>query len=246
MFHVKHVSPDEFPAPVSPAVLPESIAEAASTVFGPRLELARRYADILASIGVEHGFIGPHEVDCLWERHLLNCAAIEELLGQGERVVDIGSGAGLPGLPLAIARQDLHLILLEPLLRRSEFLREVVTELELEVEVVRGRAEAPWAYDQLGGVDAAVSRAVAPLGKLTKWSMPLLRVNGRMLAIKGERAVREVQEQQRSMSGLGAVDITVITCGTTYLPTPTTVVSARRGSSGRAQQRAHKQDKRPK
>ncbi|EQM19437.1 glucose-inhibited division protein B gid [Mycobacterium tuberculosis GuangZ0019] len=108
---------------------------------------------------------------------------IGELLERGDRVVDIGSGAGLPGVPLAIARPDLQVVLLEPLLRRTEFLREMVTDLGVAVEIVRGRAEESWVQDQLGGSDAAVSRAVAALDKLTKWSMPLIRPNGRMLAI---------------------------------------------------------------
>jgi 16S rRNA (guanine527-N7)-methyltransferase len=147
--------------------------------------------------------------------------------------VDIGSGAGLPGLPLAIARPDLQIVLLEPLLRRSDFLREVVAELSLPVEVVRGRAEEPWVREQIGEKDAAVSRAVASLDKLTKWSMPLLRPGGRMLAIKGERAPDEVQQHRRVMVAMGAVDVRVVTCGANYLRPPSTVVLARRGKSAR-------------
>lgn len=128
--------------------------------------------------------LGPREVDRLWERHVLNSAVIGELLDHGERVVDIGSGAGLPALPLAIARHDLQVVLLEPMLRRVEFLQEVVTDLGLAVEVVRGRAEERSVRERLGGSDAAVSRAVAALDKLAKWSMPLLKREGRMLAIK--------------------------------------------------------------
>lgn len=168
---------------------------------------------------------------CVAERlgHLLNCAVIGELLERGDRVVDIGSGAGLPGVPLAIARPDLQVVLLEPLLRRTEFLREMVTDLGVAVEIVRGRAEESWVQDQLGGSDAAVSRAVAALDKLTKWSMPLIRPNGRMLAIKGERAHDEVREHRRVMIASGAVDVRVVTCGANYLRPPATVVFARRG-----------------
>lgn len=144
------------------------IEPAASAIFGPRLGLARRYAEALAGPGVERGLVGPREVGRLWDRHLLNCAVIGELLERGDRVVDIGSGAGLPGVPLAIARPDLQVVLLEPLLRRTEFLREMVTDLGVAVEIVRGRAEESWVQDQLGGSDAAVSRAVAALDKLTK------------------------------------------------------------------------------
>src|SRR5262249_40199018 len=153
-----------------------------------------RYAELLTSAGVERGLLGPREAGRVWDRHLLNSAVVGELLNPGERVVDIGSGAGLPGVPLAVGRPDLHIVLLEPLLRRSEFLNEVVAELGLAVEVVRGRAEEPWIRDRFGGRDAAVSRAVAGLDKLTKWSMSLLRPDGRMVAIKGERAPDEVQE----------------------------------------------------
>lgn len=126
------------------------IEPAASAIFGPRLGLARRYAEALAGPGVERGLVGPREVGRLWDRHLLNCAVIGELLERGDRVVDIGSGAGLPGVPLAIARPDLQVVLLEPLLRRTEFLREMVTDLGVAVEIVRGRAEESWVQDQLG------------------------------------------------------------------------------------------------
>ena len=207
--------------------------QAAEVVFKSELGRARRYAEILAGAGVERGLLGPHEVERLWERHLLNCAAVGELLDRGERVVDIGSGAGLPGVPLAIARPDLEVVLLEPLLRRSEFLGEVVTELGLEVEVIRGRAEDAVVRERLGGRDAAVSRAVAALDKLTKWSMPLLRPNGRMLAIKGERAPDEVNAHRRVMAAMGAVDVRVVACGANYLRPPSTVVVARRGDRAR-------------
>jgi 16S rRNA (guanine527-N7)-methyltransferase len=220
MFHVKHVGPSEH-------------TDAASAIFGPRLDLAQRYADVLAATAVERGLLGPHEVDRIWDRHLLNSAAIGELLDAGEQIVDIGSGAGLPGIPLAIARPDLHVVLLEPLLRRSEFLDEVVAELGLQIEVVRGRAEESSVRDRIGRRDAAVSRAVAALDKLTKWSMPLLRPDGRMLAIKGERAPDEVNEHRRAMEAAGAVDVRVVTCGANYLHPPATVVLARRGSRWR-------------
>jgi 16S rRNA (guanine527-N7)-methyltransferase len=231
MFHVKHVGPCEGTAsPVAPGT---AGSEAASVIFGPRLDIAHRYAEVLAGAGVERGLLGPREVDRLWERHLLNSAAVSELLDPGERVVDIGSGAGLPGLPLAIARPDLEMVLLEPLLRRSDFLREIVAELGLPVEVVRGRAEEPWVREQIGEKDVAVSRAVAALDKLTKWSMPLLRPGGRMVAIKGERVLDEVRQHRRVMAATGAVDVRVVTCGANFLRPPATVVLARRGSYSR-------------
>jgi 16S rRNA (guanine527-N7)-methyltransferase len=229
---VKHVGRSERtldPATPTPSVEPGRAPDYAAVIFGSRLHVAQRYAELLASAGVERGLLGPREVVRVWDRHLLNSAVVGELLNPGERVVDIGSGAGLPGIPLAIARPDLHIVLLEPLLRRSEFLNEVVAELGLAVEVVRGRAEEPWVRDRFGGRDAAVSRAVAALDKLTKWSMPLLRPDGRMVAIKGERAPDEVQEHRRVMAALGAVDVRVVTCGANYLRPPSTVVLARRG-----------------
>lgn len=225
MFHVKHAGGGDAEGAGS--------MDAATAVFGDRMDLARRYAELLAGAGVERGLLGPREVGRLWDRHLLNSAAVGELLDPGERVIDIGSGAGLPGIPLAIARPDLEVVLLEPMLRRSEFLTEAVAELGLAVEVVRGRAEDPWVRDRFGSRDAAVSRAVAALDKLAKWSMPLLRQDGRMIAIKGERAPDEVQEHRRVMAGSGAVDVRVVTCGVNYLCPPATVVLARRGRPSR-------------
>ena len=228
---MKHGNPCE--GSVSPAAPGDGASESAAALFGPRLDIANRYAEILAGAGVERGLLGPREVDRLWDRHLLNSVAVGELLDPGERVVDIGSGAGLPGLPLAIARPDLEIVLVEPLLRRSDFLREVVAELGLPVEVVRGRAEEAWVREQIGEKDAAVSRAVAALDKLTKWSMPLLRTGGRMVAIKGEQAPDEVRQHRRVMEAMGAVDVRVVTCGANYLRPPATVVLARRGSYSR-------------
>jgi 16S rRNA (guanine527-N7)-methyltransferase len=220
MFHVKHVG-------VSPA------PQAAGALFGSRLESAQRYTEILAGTGVERGLLGPREVDRLWDRHILNSAAIAELLEDGERIADIGSGAGLPGIPLALARPDLRLTLIEPLLRRSEFLREVVEDLGIEITIVRGRAEDRSVRKQVGEMDAVVSRAVATLDKLTKWSVPLLRPDGRMVAIKGERADEEIREHRRVMASLGAVDVRVMRCGADYLDPPATAVVARRESTAR-------------
>ena len=228
---MKHDGSDARPERTAVAAGPAP--DAAAAIFGPRLDTARRYADALAGVGVAWGLIGPREVDRLWDRHLLNSAAVGELLQPGERVVDIGSGAGLPGIPLAIARPDLKVVLLEPMQRRSEFLNEVVGQLGLPVEVVRGRAEERWVRDRLGESDAAVSRAVAALDKLTKWSMPLLRPGGRMVAIKGQRAADELEQHRRVMTAAGAVDARVVTCGAEYLRPPATVVLARRGSAKR-------------
>ena len=214
MFHVKHVEVTAAP-------------EAAAVLFGLELGRAQRYAEILAGAGVERGLLGPREVDRIWDRHILNSAAVAELLDPNERIADIGSGAGLPGIPLALARPDLRLTLIEPLLRRSEFLREVADDLGLEIAIVRGRAEDRSVRQQAGEMDAVVSRAVAALDKLTKWSVPLLRPDGRMVAIKGERAEDEIREHRRVMASLGAVDVRVMKCGADFLDPPVTVVVAR-------------------
>jgi 16S rRNA (guanine527-N7)-methyltransferase len=224
MFHVKHDVPSKRSAPSVPP--PPDIAEA---IFGSRVDLAQRYAELLADTGVDWGLLGPHEVDRIWERHLLNCGAVAELLQPGERIADIGSGAGLPGLALAIAEPELDVVLIESLLRRSEFLRMAVTELGLDVEVLRGRAEDVAVRERAGGRDAVVSRAVAPLDKVARWSMALLRPDGRMLAIKGERAADELRDHRRVMASLGAADARVVECGVKHLSPPTTVVVARRG-----------------
>ncbi|BBY06393.1 16S rRNA (guanine(527)-N(7))-methyltransferase RsmG [Mycobacterium noviomagense] len=221
MFHVKHDGVAATPATATPA--------AAADIFGPRLAVAERYADLLAGAAVERGLLGPHEAERVWDRHILNSAAIAELVDAGDRVVDVGSGAGLPGIPLAIARTDLHVVLVESMLRRSQFLESVVSELGLPVEVIRGRAEEQPVLDRLAGrMDAAVSRAVAPLDKLTRWTVPLLRPGGRVVAIKGESAREEVDRHRRVMASLGATDVRVVTCGANYLNPPATVVVARR------------------
>lgn len=203
---------------------------AADRLFGPGLEAAHRYAAILAGAGVEWGLLGPREVDRIWDRHVLNSAAIAELLASGETVADIGSGAGLPGIPLALARPDLRVTLIEPLLRRSEFLTAVVDELGVDVTVVRGRAEEPTTLEQVGKMDAVTSRAVAALDKVARWSLPLLRTDGRMLAMKGERAEAEIVAHRRVLEKLGAVDVRVVKCGADFLNPPATVVVARRGA----------------
>lgn len=201
---------------------------AAQILFGERLTEAQRYTEILAGAGVERGLIGPREIERLWDRHVLNSAAIAELLSPRERLADIGSGAGLPGIPLALARPDLEVTLVEPLLRRSEFLTEVIAELGLAVGVIRGRAEDRGVREQVGEMDVVTSRAVASLDKVARWSIPLLRDGGRMLALKGERAESEIEEHRRVLASVGAVDVRVLKCGGDYLDPPATVVVARR------------------
>src|SRR4051812_22656987 len=157
-----------------------STPEVARRAFpSDRLPLAERYVELLATEGVVRGLIGPREAPRLWDRHLVNCALLAPLLPSQATVCDIGSGAGLPGLVLAIARPDLEVTLVEPLLRRTTFLDEVVAALGLaQVTVVRGRAEALHGVAQF---DVVTSRAVAPLDRLLGWSMPLVAANGALL-----------------------------------------------------------------
>lgn len=190
---------------------PPEVPAGASEVFGARLESAIRYVEILSTAGLERGLMGPRERPRLWDRHVLNSAAAEASLRAGESVVDIGSGAGLPGIPLALARPDLRVTLVEPLLRRATFLAEVVGELELDIRVLRGRAEERSVIAEAGDADVVISRAVAPLAKLAGWSAPLLRVGGRMVALKGSTAGEEVQRDARALRRLGFDDARVET-----------------------------------
>lgn len=199
---------------------------AAARVFGDRLDIARRYCAALATAGVERGLIGPREVPRLWERHILNCAVIGELIDENSSVVDIGSGAGLPGIPLAIARPDLRITLVEPLLRRTIFLSEFIEEAGLDVTVVRGRAEQSGVIKEAGGADVVTSRAVAPLAKLAHWSLPLLRDHGRMLALKGTSAAEELERDGAELIRDGATDLRVVGCGAGIVEVPTLVISA--------------------
>jgi len=170
-------------------------------VFGPAWPQIQRYADLLVNDGVTRGVIGPREVPRLWDRHLINCAQIAPAFGSGEHVCDLGSGAGLPGVVLALVRPDLEVTLLESLLRRTRFLHEVLDEIGLDrVHVVRGRAE-----EHAGaGFDAVTARAVAPLGKLVGLALPMCRPGGRLVAMKGESAERELAAAEAALRRAGA------------------------------------------
>lgn len=206
------------------------IGQAADAVFGDRLPLIHRYAALLAEHGVERGLIGPREVERLWDRHLLNSAVIGEVIEPGTRLVDVGSGAGLPGIPLAIARPDLTVVLVEPMARRVDWLVFVVAELDLPVQVIRGRAEEPAVKMAAGGADAVTARAVAPLGRLATWCLPLLRPAGRLVAIKGASAPEEVERDRADLIAAGGQDPRVAQCGVGVLDVPTTVVVVERAT----------------
>ena len=226
---MKHDGPDE-----SPVALPAAPPGAAA-VFGERLPLAVRFAEILADTGVTHGLIGPREVPRLWDRHVLNCAVIAEAFPQGTRLVDVGSGAGLPGVALAIVRPDLEVHLVEPMLRRTQWLSTVVGELGLEtVTVHRGRAE-----ELVGTVSApfVTARAVARLDKLARWCVPLLEPAGTLVAMKGRSAAQELAQDRPALGRLGLVSAVVSEHGGDVLEEPVLTVDlrfapTRRGRAG--------------
>ncbi|AZA14737.1 16S rRNA (guanine(527)-N(7))-methyltransferase RsmG [Corynebacterium choanae] len=197
----------------------------AATLFGDNLDKAIGYHELLATAGYERGFIGPREVPRLWDRHILNCAIVAEILHPDEHLVDVGSGAGLPGIPLAIARPDLQVDLVESLLKRSVFLTEVVDTLQLDnVRVIRGRAEDPEVIDTVGGADVATSRAVAPLATLVGYCMPLIHATGRIDALKGETAAAEISRDSAAITRLGGNTPTILRCGEHTIAEPATVV----------------------
>ncbi|MRK00003.1 16S rRNA (guanine(527)-N(7))-methyltransferase RsmG [Aeromicrobium sp. S22] len=202
----------------TPDVSRETPPPHAAGVFASRLDLAERYAHTLATDGVVRGLIGPREVPRIWDRHIMNSAVVAPRLPQGATVADVGTGAGLPGLVWAIARPDIQMTLIEPLLRRTSFLEEVVADLGLDnVEVLRSRAEEVHAT-----YDVVTARAVAGLDKLGRWCMPLVRPGGVLLAMKGRSAAEEVSTATATLHRLGATSIVV----TTYEngDVPTTVV----------------------
>lgn len=195
--------------------------EGLATAFGPGAETIQQYVDILISRGVDHGLLGPREAARIWQRHILNCASIAPAFGAGQTVADIGSGAGLPGVVLAVARPDLHVTLIEPLLRRSTFLRSVVDELGLEVEVRRARAEDLIGHEQY---DAVTARAVAPLARLSRWGLPLVRKGGYLVAMKGSSLESEIADAASTLREFHAGAVLIESYTVAGLDQPTVVV----------------------
>jgi 16S rRNA (guanine527-N7)-methyltransferase len=205
--------------PAPPAVVFDKFDRTASA-------LLIRYAGWLAGAGTVRGLLGPREVPRLWDRHLLNSAGVSELLPADSRVVDIGTGAGLPGLVLACVRPDLRIDLVESLQRRTAFLTEVVNDLGLadRVRVVRGRAEDKQVIDAVGSSLFVTARAVAPLDRLAGWSKPLLRPGGTLLAMKGTTAEAEIAEHSVALRRLRLEVLGVRECGGDLVAPATRVV----------------------
>lgn len=205
----------------------------------PRWAQARRagleqYSDLLSTVGVERGLIGPREVPRIWERHVLNCLVVADpdrgLVPMGASVADVGSGAGLPGLVWAIARPDISTRLVEPLLRRSTFLSEAVDALGISdtTSVVRSRAEDLLRQGSWMGADVVTARAVAPLDRLLGWTVPLLRPGGTLVALKGSTATDEITAAASAATTVGVENLRVVWCGEDVVETATCVVVGER------------------
>ncbi len=251
---------DTEPTPPAPDLVPSTPATpatpaAAAGVFGPRLALAERYVARLADTGISHGLIGPREAPRLWDRHVLNCAVVEVVIQDGASVIDIGSGAGLPGLVLAIVRPDLRLHLIEPLARRTAWLESTVEALGLDnVTVHRARAEA--VVGELVA-DCVTARAVTALPRLIELAFPLLRPGGSLVALKGASAAAELTESGAILRRYAVASAAVREVGAEVVDPPTTLVivtaspahqpsaprpSAGAGRSGRGRERRNTAD----
>jgi 16S rRNA (guanine527-N7)-methyltransferase len=213
---------------------PDGVTAPLAGVFGPLLPVAVDFVARLASDGVTRGLIGPREVPRLWERHVLNSAAVAEAVPQGARVVDVGSGAGLPGIPLGIARPDLDLTLVEPMARRVEFLEQVVAGLAepagLRWRVVRGRAEERSVAKAVGPVDVVTARAVAPLPRLVGWCRGLMRPGTQLVALVGASALAGLPALVPELEAAGMRDVHARAVGAGLGDAATTVVVMTRGA----------------
>ncbi len=207
----------------------EAEPESAKAIFGPQIDQARAFAQMLANDSDDLGLLGPRELDKLWSRHILNSAVVAETVKTGDLVADVGSGAGLPGIPMAIALPEAEFVLIEPMERRSKWMLEVIEELGLtNVQVRRARAEEVLDLK----FDIVTARAVAALDKLLRMCVPLLKPGGSLIALKGSKAAEEIEVAKRLQKKLGIVSSEIQICGEKFLAEPTSVVKTTLDSSG--------------
>ena len=206
----------------------EAEPESAKAIFGPQIEKARAFALKLANDSDDLGLLGPRELDKLWSRHILNSAVVSETVKAGDLVADVGSGAGLPGIPMAIALPEANFVLIEPMERRSNWMLEVIEELGLtNVEVRRARAEEVLDLK----FDIVTARAVAALDKLLRLTVHLLKPGGSLIALKGSKAAEEIEVARKLQKKLGIASFEIQICGEKFLAEPTSVVKTTLDSS---------------
>ena len=206
----------------------EAEPESAKAIFGPQIEKARAFAQKLANDSDDLGLLGPRELDKLWSRHILNSAVVAETVKARDLVADVGSGAGLPGIPMAIALPEAHFVLIEPMERRSNWMLEVIEELGLtNVEVRRTRAEEVLDLK----FEIVTARAVAALDKLIRLTVHLLKPGGSLIALKGSKAAEEIEVAKKLQKKLGIASFEIQICGEKFLAEPTSVVKTTLDSS---------------
>jgi len=199
---------------------PELEPAAAELIFGDQIGKARLYFEALVRDGDLLGLLGPREMPKLWTRHILNSAVVAELVSPGQTVADVGSGAGLPGIPMALAQPQAHFTLIEPMERRSDWLKRVVQDLELNnIRVHRARAE-----EVAEVFDVVTARAVSALPNLLRMCVPMTRHGGEVIALKGSKAAEEIQEAKKLQKKLGIASFEILRVGGEFLTDPTLVV----------------------
>jgi 16S rRNA (guanine527-N7)-methyltransferase len=229
MFHVKHssesqvgdtVSSSADASPSAEQFAPEIEPAVAAKIFGEGIDKARAYAAALIRDGDTLGLLGPREMPKIWTRHILNSAVVAELIEPGQKVADVGSGAGLPGIPMAIAQPGAEFVLIEPMERRANWLVEQVAALELKnVRVLRARAE-----DVGEAFDVVTARALSALPKLLRQCVPMTLNGGQIIALKGSRAADEIEEAKSLQKKLRIASFEIVLTGAELLAEPTLVV----------------------
>jgi 16S rRNA (guanine527-N7)-methyltransferase len=199
---------------------PELEPAATELIFGDQIGKARLYFEALVRDGDLLGLLGPREMPKLWTRHILNSAVVAELVSPGQTVADVGSGAGLPGIPMALAQPQAHFTLIEPMERRSDWLKRVVQDLELtNVRVHRARAE-----EVAEVFDVVTARAVSALPNLLRMCVPMTKHGGEVIALKGSKAAEEIQDSKKLQKKLGIESFEIVRLGGEFLTDPTLVV----------------------